>query len=93
MKKTRCLLALLEWRRLGATARNITDLNLNGAWAKDPFDGGPLKLQTSAFGPLLYVIGNNRVDDGGGKAIMGQQKDVGLMPMAMQAQLAAEESK
>jgi len=91
--QTRCLLALLEWRRQGATATNITDLNLSGAWAKDPFDGGPLKFQTSEFGPILYVIGNNSIDDGGGKAIMGQRKDVGIMPMAMQAQLAAEEGK
>jgi hypothetical protein len=47
-------------------------------------------MQTTEFGPVFYVIGSNRVDDGGGKAILSQQKDVGLMPMAKQAQLIAE---
>lgn len=89
--QTRCLLALLQWRRQGGTAQDIKELNLSGAWAKDPFDGGSLKLQPSEFGPMVYVIGSNRVDDGGGKAIMGQQKDVGIIPMAKQAQFAAEE--
>ena len=88
--QTRCLLALLQWRRLGGTAQDIKALNLSGAWAKDPYDGGPLKMQTTEFGPVFYVIGSNRVDDGGGKAILSQQKDVGLMPMAKQAQLIAE---
>lgn len=89
--QTRCLLALLQWRRQGGTAKKIEDLQLNGAWAKDPYDGGSLKFQPSEFGPILYLSGNNRVDDGGGKAILGQQKDVGIMPMAMQAQLSAGE--
>ncbi|MBN8601269.1 MAG: hypothetical protein J0M26_09590 [Planctomycetes bacterium] len=88
--QTRCLLALLQWRRQGGTAEDIKQLNLSGAWAKDPYDGGSLKFQTSEFGPILYVIGNNRVDDGGGQAIMGQQKDVGLLPLAMQAKFAKE---
>lgn len=88
--QTRCLLALLQWRKLGGTAQDIQALNLSGAWAKDPYDGGPLKMQTTEFGPVFYVIGSNRVDDGGGKAILSQQKDVGLMPMAKQAQLLAE---
>jgi hypothetical protein len=90
--QTRCLLALLQWRRQGGKATEIKELNLNGAWAKDPYDGGSLRFQASEFGPVLYLTGNNRVDDGGGKAIMGQQKDVGIMPMAKQAQLAAEEN-
>lgn len=89
--QTRCLLALLQWRRQGGTGIEIKDLNLNGSWAKDPYDGGSLKFQTSEFGPILYVSGNNRLDDGGGKAILGDQKDVGIMPMAKQAQYLAEE--
>jgi hypothetical protein len=89
--QTRCLLALLQWRRQGGTAKEIQELNLNGAWAKDPYDGGFLKFQTSEFGPVLYLTGNDRVDDGGGEAILGQQKDVGIMPMAKQAQFSAKE--
>lgn len=88
--QTRCLLALLQWRRQGGTAKDIKELNLSGAWAKDPYDGGSLKLQTSEFGPMVYTLGNNRVDDGGGQAIMGQQKDVGLLPLAIQAKFAEE---
>ena len=61
-------------RRQGGTAKEIQELNLNGAWAKDPYDGGFLKFQTSEFGPVLYLTGNDRVDDGGGEAILGQQK-------------------
>jgi len=89
--QTRCLLALLQWRRQGGTAKEIQELNLNGAWAKDPYDGGFLKFKTSEFGPVLYLTGNDRVDDGGGEAILGQQKDVGIMPMAKQAQFSAKE--
>jgi hypothetical protein len=35
------------------------------------------------------VIGSNRVDDGGGKAMI-TQKDVGIMALAKRAQLADE---
>jgi hypothetical protein len=88
--QSRCLLALLKWRRQGGIAQDIKELNLNEPWAKDPYDGGSLKFQPSEFGPIFYVIGSNRVDDGGGKAMIAQQKDVGIMALAKRAQLADE---
>jgi hypothetical protein len=87
--QTRCLLALLKWRRQGGIAQDIKELNLNENWAKDPYDGGSLKFQPSEFGPIFYVMGSNRVDDGGGKAMI-TQKDVGIMALAKRAQLADE---
>lgn len=85
--QTRCVLALLKWRRQGGIAQDLKELNLNEKWAKDPYDGGSLKFQPSEFGPIYYVIGSNRVDDGGGKAMI-TQKDVGIMALAKRAQLA-----
>ncbi len=46
-------------------------------------------MQTTEFGPVFYAIGSNRVDDGGGKAILATKR-CRLMPMAKQAQLLAE---
>ena len=79
--RRRCLLALLEWRREGGTARNLDDLDLVRPWAKDPWDGGPLKFRLSDFGPVIYVVGENRVDDGGEKSLIDRVIDDGILPI------------
>jgi hypothetical protein len=88
--QNRCLLALLQWRRQGATAVDIKELQLTGLAAKDPYDGGALKFRVSEFGPVIYSVGNNRVDDGGEKSLLGKQEDVGIMALEQRAGLAEE---
>jgi hypothetical protein len=89
--QTRCLLALLEWRRQGGSAVDIKELQLVGFAAKDPYDGGFLKFRVTEFGPVIYTVGNNKVDDGGEKSLVSQQEDVGIMPLELRATLEAAE--
>jgi hypothetical protein len=85
------LLALLEWRRQGGSAVDIKELQLVGFAAKDPYDGGFLKFRVTEFGPVIYTVGNNKVDDGGEKSLVSQQEDVGIMPLELRATLEAAE--
>lgn len=84
--QTRCLLALLQWRRQGGNAEGIKELTLVGVATIDPYDGGDLKFRVTEFGPVIYTVGNNRVDDGGEKSLVSQQEDVGIMPLGLRAQ-------
>jgi len=88
--KIRCLLALIQWRRSGGTAKSIEELQATGPLQKDPFDGGPLKIQSTEFGPTFYTIGINLKDDGGNQALLQTQKDIGLMAPETRAKLEAE---
>ena len=88
--KIRCLRALIQWRRSGGTADSIEKLQLAGPIEKDPFDGGPLKFQSTEFGPTIYTIGINRIDDGGNQALLQSQKDIGVMALETRAQLEVE---
>lgn len=88
--KIRCLLALIQWRRSGGTAKSIEELQLAGPLPKDPFDGTALKMQNTEFGPTIYTIGIDRKDDGGNQALLQSQKDIGLMALETRAKLEAE---
>jgi|GEM_PF-3373143 hypothetical protein len=88
--QTRCVLALSQWRRQGATAIDIKDLQLRGNIAIDPYDGGALKARVSEVGLVFYTVGNNRVDDGGDKSFL-TQADVGVLPLELRIKLAEEE--
>ena len=91
--QSRCLLTLLQWRRQGGNVQEIKELQLSAAVTKDPYDGGTLKFQPSDLGPVIYSVGRNRVDDGGGKALLLKQEDIGLMSMEMQGELVGDEEE
>lgn len=91
--QSRCLLTLLQWRRQGGNVQEIKELQLPALVTKDPYDGGTLKFQASDLGPVIYSVGRNRVDDGGGKALLSNQEDIGLMSMEMQGELAGDEEE
>ncbi len=83
----RCLLALLKWRRDGGKGTQINELQLTTDLLKDPFSSENLKLKATEFGPIIYSVGANKLDDGGDMRLI---KDLGLAPVEV---LLASESE
>ncbi len=79
VRSLRVFNALLTFaEKNGREAGGLDELDLPKEATTDPFTGEPLKLKLTPQGWLVYSVGKDGTDDGGGT--FNEQKDAGLGP-------------